>query len=63
MLRLLLPLQNIIVAVAGRGGFRFYLHPTERIKKRLEEKGFTMASKSKEGWIWSVFVFAAPTSN
>ena len=63
MLKLLLPLQNIIVGVAGRAGFRFYLHPTGRITKSLEEKGFTMASKSKEGWIWSVFVFAAPGSN
>jgi SAM-dependent methyltransferase len=63
MLKLLLPLQNIIVAVAGRAGFRFYLHPIGRIKKSLEEKGFTMTSKSKEGWIWSVFVFAAAASN
>jgi SAM-dependent methyltransferase len=60
MLKLLLPLQNVIVAVAGRAGFRFYLHPIGRIRKRLEEKGFTVSSKSKEGWIWSVFVFAAP---
>lgn len=62
ILRIVMPLQNIIVAVAGRAGFRFFVHPTKAIRKRLEDKGFRLLSKSPEGWIWSVFVYAAPLS-
>jgi len=62
VLRAILPLQDIIVAVAGRAGFRFYLHRTDAIKKKLEVKGFKLTSKSPQGWIWSVFVFAAPSA-
>ena len=60
-LRLFVPLQSLVVAIAGRKGFRFFLHSTQFIVKKLEVKGFRVISKSKRGWIWSVFVFAAPT--
>jgi magnesium-protoporphyrin O-methyltransferase len=56
-LRVLLPIQSIILR---RGSFRFFIHSTRRIKERLEKKGFKLVSKSAAGWIWSVFVFAAP---
>jgi magnesium-protoporphyrin O-methyltransferase len=56
-LRLFLPLQAII---PGRSSFRFFIHSTHRIEERLGAKGFTSVTKSKVGWIWSVFIFAAP---
>jgi len=56
-LRLFLPLQ----AIFSRGdSFRFFIHPTREIEERLRTKGFTPVFKSAVGWIWSVFVFAAP---
>jgi hypothetical protein len=57
LLRLFLPLQ---AAIFRRGGFRVFIHSTSKIKGRLEAKGFSLESKSKAGWIWSVFLFAAP---
>lgn len=62
LLRAVMPLQNIIVAIAGRAGFRFFVHSTKAIRKKLEDKGFRLLSKSPEGWIWSVFLFAAPSA-
>ncbi len=59
ILRFLLPFQNLIFK---RGAFRFFIHPTHSIKTRLEAKGFRLLSQSAAGWIWSVFVFAAPGS-
>lgn len=56
VLRFLLPLQTMIFR---RGGFKFFIHPTARIRERLENRGFKFESKSKVGWIWSVFLFAA----
>jgi SAM-dependent methyltransferase len=58
-LRLFLPLQAIF---PGRGSFRFFIHPTLKIEERLRTKGFTPVFKSKVGWIWSVFIFAAPSA-
>jgi SAM-dependent methyltransferase len=57
LLRLVLPLQT---AIFRRGGFRFFIHPTRVIQERLERKGFRLRSQTKAGWIWSVFLFAAP---
>lgn len=54
--RLFLPVQT---AIFRRGGFRFFIHSTDRIRERLENRGFKLESKSKVGWIWSVFLFAA----
>ncbi|MDE1852322.1 MAG: hypothetical protein KGI38_01110 [Thaumarchaeota archaeon] len=55
-MRLILPLQAVVFR---RGSFRFFIHPTARIRSRLEGKGFRLVSKSSAGWIWSVFVFGA----
>ncbi len=55
--RLFLPLQSFIFR---RGNFRFFIHPLDPIRARLQAKGFKLVSESHAGWIWSVFVFAAP---
>ena len=55
-LRFLLPLQGVL----RRGGCRFFIHSTATIKRKLESKGFTLEQRTTAGWIWSVFVFAAP---
>jgi 2-polyprenyl-3-methyl-5-hydroxy-6-metoxy-1,4-benzoquinol methylase len=57
LLRLVLPLQAIF---PWRSSFRFFIHPTRKIEERLRIKGFTPVFKSSVGWIWSVFIFAAP---
>jgi magnesium-protoporphyrin O-methyltransferase len=56
-IRLLLPFQR---AIFRRGEFRFYIHSTKQIRELLDAKGFKLISKSKAGWIWSVFLFSAP---
>ena len=56
VLRVFLPLQRVLI----RGGFRFFIHPTSMIRQRVEQKGFTLVSESTSGWIWTVFLFAAP---
>jgi SAM-dependent methyltransferase len=56
-LRLFLPLQ----AIFSRGNsFRFFIHSTRQIEERLKTKGFTPVFEYAVGWIWSVFIFAAP---
>ena len=57
LLRMILPLQ---AAVFRRGGFRFVVPASQTIRKGLEGKGFRLVSSKAAGWIWSVFVFAAP---
>jgi len=59
ILRLFLPFQAVI---SRRGGFRFFIHSTSMIRERLNAKGFKLASRSKTGWIWSVFLFSAPSA-
>ena len=54
VLGLFLPLQGLVF---GRGGFRFFVHPTRRIRGALQAKGFRLVSSSPAGWVWSVFVF------
>lgn len=56
-LRLFLPLQTIF---SRRNSFRFFIHSTRQIDEELKTKGFTPVSESAVGWIWSVFVYAAP---
>lgn len=56
-LRMFLPLQGVIFR---RDGFRFFIHPTQVIRAGLEAKGFRLVSSEKAGWLWSVFLFAAP---
>jgi magnesium-protoporphyrin O-methyltransferase len=60
LLRVLLPLQRLVFR---RDNFRFFIHPTNEIRRRLEAKGFRLVSKPAVGWIWSVFLFAAPGSS
>lgn len=55
--RLFLPLQGVF---QRRSSFRFFIHPTRKIEESLRTKGFTPIFKSSVGWIWSVFIFAAP---
>ncbi len=57
ILRVFIPLQG---AMFGRGGFRFFVHPSAMIRGLLEGKGFRLVSKTAAGRIWSVFLFAAP---
>jgi 2-polyprenyl-3-methyl-5-hydroxy-6-metoxy-1,4-benzoquinol methylase len=57
LLRLFLPLQAIF---SRRNSFRFFIHSTRQIEERLKTKGFTPIFESAVGWIWSVFIFAAP---
>ncbi len=57
LLRLVTPLQGLL----RRRGCRFFIHPTGRIRWVLESKGFRLEHRSAAGWIWSVFVFAAPS--
>ncbi|MDG6902436.1 MAG: methyltransferase domain-containing protein [Nitrososphaerota archaeon] len=54
VLRLFLPLQGLVF---GRDGFRFFVHPTRRIREALQANGFRLVSRSPAGWVWSVFVF------
>ncbi|HLQ07324.1 MAG TPA: methyltransferase domain-containing protein [Nitrososphaerales archaeon] len=56
-LRLFLPLQAIF---SRRNSFRFFIHSTRQIEEKLKTKGFAPVSESPVGWIWSVFVYAAP---
>lgn len=56
LLRLILPLQRMLFR---RSGFRFFVHPTAAIRGQLEGIGFDLKSRSKVGWIWSVFLFSA----
>lgn len=58
VLKRLLPLQWL--GLRGKK-FRFFIHPTRPLIKRLHDKGFDPVHDSKAGWIWSVLVFAAPT--
>ncbi len=60
LFRLVLPIQ---VAIFRRGGFRFFIHPSRMIRKRLEGRGFKLVSSKPAGWMWSVFLFAAPGAN
>ena len=55
--KVFLPLQGLIYR---RDKFRFFIHPTRQIRRRLVEKGFRLVSVEHAGWIWSVFLFAAP---
>ena len=55
--RVLLPLQGLVFR---RNNFRFFIHPTTQIRRRLESRGFRLVATEKAGWIWSVFLFAAP---
>lgn len=57
--RLVLPLQRVVLR---REGFRFFIHPARAIRERLQERGFKLESRSKSGWIWSVFLFTAPNA-
>lgn len=59
LLKVILPLQNWIFR---RGSFRFFVHPTLSISATLESKGFRLVSQSAAGWIWSVFLFSAPSA-
>ncbi len=56
LLRPQLPMQRLL---ARRSGFRFFIHPTRRIRQMLEAKGFRQLSRSHTGWMWSVFLFVA----
>ena len=57
ILKPLLPMQRLFMR---RGGFRFFIHPSRKIARLLEAKGFRLVSKDSVGWIWSAFLFAAP---
>jgi SAM-dependent methyltransferase len=57
LLRAFLPLQSLFLR---RGSFRFFIHPTAKVIRRLEERGFTRVFESNAGHLWGVFVFAAP---
>lgn len=56
-LRFFVPLQAIF---SRRHSFRFFIHSTRQIDEKLKSKGFTPVFESPVGWIWSVFIFAAP---
>jgi 2-polyprenyl-3-methyl-5-hydroxy-6-metoxy-1,4-benzoquinol methylase len=56
-LRFFVPLQAIF---SRRNSFRFFIHSTGQIEEKLKAKGFTPVFESAVGWIWSVFIFAAP---
>jgi 2-polyprenyl-3-methyl-5-hydroxy-6-metoxy-1,4-benzoquinol methylase len=56
-LRFFVPLQAIF---SRRNSFRFFIHSTRQIEEKLKAKGFTPVFESAVGWIWSVFIFAAP---
>ena len=58
-LRFFVPLQAIF---SRRNSFRFFIHSTSQIEERLKAKGFTPVLESAVGWIWSVFIFAAPAA-
>jgi SAM-dependent methyltransferase len=57
LLSLVLPIQAVVFR-GKRKGFRFFIHPTRKIVGLLEQKGFRLLSRSPQGWIWSVLVFA-----
>jgi magnesium-protoporphyrin O-methyltransferase len=57
LLKRLLPIQRLFTR---RSDFRFFIHSTESLVRQLQDKGFELAVKTPAGWIWSVFVFAAP---
>lgn len=56
-LRFFIPLQAIF---SRRNSFRFFIHSTRQIEETLKSKGFTPVFESPVGWIWAVFIFAAP---
>jgi 2-polyprenyl-3-methyl-5-hydroxy-6-metoxy-1,4-benzoquinol methylase len=56
-LRFFVPLQAIF---SRRNSFRFFIHSTRQIEGKLKTRGFTPVFESPVGWIWSVFIFAAP---
>lgn len=56
LLRIVLPLQRVL----ARRGFRFFIHSVGGIKEGLESKGFRLISETTAGWVWSVFLYAAP---
>ncbi len=56
LLRPLLPMQRLFTR---RSGFRFFIHPTRRIRRMLEARGLRQLSRSPTGWMWSVFLFEA----
>ncbi|HEV2139470.1 MAG TPA: methyltransferase domain-containing protein [Nitrososphaerales archaeon] len=58
-LRLFVPLQAIF---SRRNSFRFFIHSTSQIEEKLKARGFTPVFESAVGWIWSVFIFAAPAA-
>ncbi|MDA4120739.1 MAG: methyltransferase domain-containing protein [Thaumarchaeota archaeon] len=58
-LRFFVPLQAIF---SRRNPFRFFIHSTSQIEEKLKAKGFTPVFESAVGWIWSVFIFAAPAA-
>lgn len=53
-LGIFLPLQALVFR---RDNFRFFVHSTRGISEILRARGFRLVSKSKAGWIWSVFVY------
>ncbi|MDA4121438.1 MAG: hypothetical protein OK404_03415, partial [Thaumarchaeota archaeon] len=57
LLKRLLPIQRLFTR---RSDFTFFIHPTESLARQLEDEGFELAVKTHAGWVWSVFVFAAP---
>lgn len=58
-LRFFVPLQAIF---SRRNSFRFFIHSTSQIEEKLKAKGFTPVFESAVGWIWSVFIYAAPAA-
>lgn len=55
VLRLLLPLQGVIL---HRTNFRFFIHRTRFINEVLQSKGFRLTSSSPAGLFWSILVFS-----
>ncbi|QQG48138.1 MAG: class I SAM-dependent methyltransferase [archaeon] len=59
VLKVFLPLQKIFLR---RRGFRFYVHPVEKVLSLLSQKGFAPVFESRAGRVWCVFVFNPPQS-
>ncbi len=62
ILRVFLPLQGVF---RRKGSFRFFIHSTERVFGKIQDKGFRVVYESASGRIWSVVIFEAsvPSSN
>ena len=60
LLKLFLPLQSIFLR---RGSYRFYIHPIRKVIEILQGRGFTVSLDSAAGRIWSVLIFAAPSTS